>query len=81
MQEQQNKKKLGRLWRTVVEVGFILFLFYSNLLMGEFTRSGTGQNKGFLLAFEDIFTFTNLIIGILLALTGHLIFEFLRNRL
>jgi hypothetical protein len=26
-------------WRGVTEVGFIIFLSYSNLLMGEFTRS------------------------------------------
>ncbi len=24
----------------MIEVGFIIFLFYSNLLMGEFERSG-----------------------------------------
>jgi hypothetical protein len=29
-------------WRAVIEVGFIIFLFYSNLLMGEFERSGMG---------------------------------------
>ena len=29
-------------WRAVIEVGFIIFLFYSNLLMGEFERSGIG---------------------------------------
>jgi hypothetical protein len=26
-------------WRAVIEMGFIIFLFYSNLLMGEFERS------------------------------------------
>jgi hypothetical protein len=31
--------------RSAVEVGFILFLFYSNLLMGEFERSGMGQKR------------------------------------
>ena len=25
-------------WRAVIEVGFIIFLFYANLLMGEFER-------------------------------------------
>ena len=25
-------------WRAVIEVGSIVFLFYSNLLMGEFER-------------------------------------------
>jgi hypothetical protein len=33
-------------WRAVIEVGFIIFLFYSNLLMGEFERSGIGQKRG-----------------------------------
>jgi len=33
------------IWRAVVEVGFIIFLFYSNLLMGEFERSGVGQGR------------------------------------
>ena len=30
----------------MIEVGFIIFLFYSNLLMGEFERSGMGQKRG-----------------------------------
>ena len=29
--------------RGLIEIGFIIFLFYSNLLMGEFERSGLGQ--------------------------------------
>ena len=33
-------------WRAVIEVGFIIFLFYSNLLMGEFERSGMGRKRG-----------------------------------
>ncbi len=33
-------------WRAVIEVGFIVFLFYSNLLMGEFERSGMGLKRG-----------------------------------
>ena len=32
--------------RAVIEVGFIIFLFYSNLLMGEFERSGMGRTRG-----------------------------------
>ena len=32
----------------MVEVGFIVFLFYSNLLMGEFTRAnGPGKSLAF----------------------------------
>jgi hypothetical protein len=36
----------NNVWRAVIEVGFIIFLFYSNLLMGEFERSGMGQKRG-----------------------------------
>jgi uncharacterized protein with PQ loop repeat len=81
MQEQRKTKKLNPFWRAVLEVGFIVFLFYSNLLMGEFTHSGLGQSKGLMWAVQDIFTMTNFIIAIVLALIGYLVFEFLRNRL
>ena len=33
-------------WRALIEIAFIIFLFYSNLLMGEFERSGMGQRRG-----------------------------------
>jgi hypothetical protein len=33
-------------WRALIEIGFIIFLFYSNLLMGEFERSGMGHKRG-----------------------------------
>jgi hypothetical protein len=32
--------------RGLVEIGFIVFLFYCNLLMGEFERSGSGRKNG-----------------------------------
>lgn len=50
--------------RMLVEVGFILFLFYTNLLMGEFERSGMGQKKGVIWALSDIFTSSNFKIAI-----------------
>lgn len=79
--DPKHRKKFGIGWRTILEVMFILFLFYSNLLMGEFTHSGNGQSKGLLWAVQDMFTMTNFIIGIVLAICGQLIFEFFRNRL
>ena len=66
--------------RAFIEIGSVLFLFYSNLLMGEFTRSGRGQEKGVLWAFRDIFTVKNFIIGIIAAFVGYIVFEFLRSR-
>ncbi len=68
------------LLRGVIEVGFIVFLFYSNLLMGEFERSGSGRAKGLAWAITDIFTSANLEIAILAGLVGYFVFEFLRSK-
>jgi hypothetical protein len=68
------------IFRTIVEVGFIIFLFYSNLLMGEFTLSGKGQEMGLAWAIRDIFTVTNFIIAITAALIGYVVFDFLRKK-
>jgi hypothetical protein len=68
------------LWRAVIEVGFIIFLFYSNLLMGEFERSGLGQRKGIASAIEDVFTAANFEIAMIAALVGYVLFELLRKK-
>ena len=67
--------------RAVTEIGFIIFLFYANLLMGEYTRTLMHRDRGFVFAFEDIFTEANFTIAIVAALIGYLIFEFLRKKL
>lgn len=67
-------------WRAVIEVGFIIFLFYTNLLMGEFTHSGMGQKKGFVWALGDVFSASNLAIALVAALIGYLIVESLRRK-
>jgi hypothetical protein len=68
-------------WRAAVEIGFILFLFYSNLLMGEFERSGMGREKGLAWAMRDAFTTANFEIAAVAALVGYLVVEFLRKKL
>jgi hypothetical protein len=68
-------------WRGAVEVGFIIFLFYSNLLMGEFERSGMGQKRGIAWAIRDVFTSANFEIAAIAAVIAYIIFEFLRRRL
>ena len=68
-------------WRAVIEIAFIIFLFYSNLLMGEFERSGLGQKRGLAWAIEDAFTSANFAIAACASLIGYLLFEFLRKRL
>jgi hypothetical protein len=71
--------KLAPVWRALVEVGFIVFLFYSNLLMGEFTRAN-GQGKSLAFAIKDIFTLNNLVIALISGLIGYVVVEFLRKR-
>lgn len=71
--------KLALVWRALVEVGFIVFLFYSNLLMGEFERT-SARGKTFTFAIEDIFTPRNFGIAIGSGLVGYVVFEYLRKR-
>jgi len=67
-------------WRAAIKVSFIIFLFYSNLLMGEFERSGMGQKRGIAWAIRDIFTAANFEIATIAALTGYILLEFLRKK-
>jgi hypothetical protein len=81
MVSNANKpKKLARIWRAAIEVGFITFLFYSNLLMGEFTRSN-GRGKTLLVAINDIFTVPDFAIAVLCGLVGHFGIEYFRQQL
>ena len=68
------------IWRAVIEVGFIVFLFYSNLLMGEFERSGMGQTRGLAWAIGDVLTAANFEIAMIAGLIGYILIEFLRKR-
>ena len=64
----------------MVEVAFIMFLFYANLLMGEFTAAN-GHGKTLAQALSDIFTAANFLIGMISALIGYIAFEYLRKKL
>jgi hypothetical protein len=70
----------GALWRAMIEVGFIVFLFYSNLLMGEFARSGRARGMGLAWAIADIVTPASFAIAIAAALIGYVVVEFLRRK-
>jgi len=67
-------------WRAVVEVSCILFLFYANLLMGEFERSGMGRKNGLAWALGDVLTAANFEIASVAATVGFLFFEFRRRK-
>jgi len=72
---------MKNVWRAVVEVGFIVFLFYANLLMGEFERSGAGRTRGWMWAIGDVVTMANFGIAMMAGLIGYGLFEFLRKKL
>jgi hypothetical protein len=75
-----KKGLFQRILRALIETGFIIFLFYSNLLMGEYDRSGNGQHKSLMWVLNDIFTKANFEIALGAAIIGYLIFEFLRKK-
>ena len=72
--------RLAPIWRAIIEIGFIIFLFYSNLLMGEFERVNS-HGKTLALAFDDIFTGANFAIAVISGLVGYVVFEYLRKKL
>jgi hypothetical protein len=74
-------RRLAPVLRAVIEIGFIMFLFYSNLLMGEFTRANSAHGKTFMTALGDILTLANFDIGIVAALIGYVVVEYLRAKL
>ena len=76
----KQPRKLTPTWKALVEVCFIMFLFYSNLLMGEFTRAN-GRGKTLAFAVEDIFSFANLAIAVISGLLAYLVFDYLRKQL
>ena len=80
-QENGDGEMNNQFWRAMVEIAFIIFLFYANLLMGEFERSGMARRNGFEWALEDIFTARNFAIALIAAFLGYVVFEFLRKKL
>ena len=72
------KKSAGL--RALVEVAFIIFLFYSNLLMGEYDKTGNGQKRSVLWVLGDIFTESNFAIAVAAAIIGYIAFEYLRKK-
>ena len=62
--DPKDRRRITPPWRAVIEVAFIVFLFYSNLLMEEFTATNE-QGKSLTFALKDIFTGTNFFIAII----------------
>jgi Kef-type K+ transport system membrane component KefB len=68
-----------KILRALAEIGFIIFLFYTNLFMGEFTRLHSAQRTTLGFAIWDIFTPTNALIGLIGAIIGYLCIERFRK--
>ena len=79
-QHPTNRRRLAPFFRAVIETAFIVFLYYSNLLMGEFTKTN-GRGKSITFALIDIFTGTNFSIAIVSALVGWVVLEYFRQKL
>jgi hypothetical protein len=75
----ENRGRHTPVLRAIIEIAFIVFLFYSNLLMGEFTVAN-GRGKTLTAALYDIFSSTNLAIALVSALIGYVAFEYLRKK-
>jgi hypothetical protein len=75
----KKRSKLAQVRKAVIEIAFIVFLFYANLLMGDFTE--TRHIKSFAVAFRDIVTPTNFGIAVFSAVIGYFVFEYLRKKL
>ncbi len=78
-ENSRGSRKHNSFLRAIIEITFIVFLFYSNLLMGEFDASN-GRGKTLAVAIYDIFTLKNFTIAIGSALIGYIVFEYLRRR-
>lgn len=76
-----GRRRLAPILRAAIEMGFIIFLFYSNLLMGEFTRTNGVHGKTLAFAVRDIWTPTNFAVAVVASLIGYVVFEFLRRRI
>ena len=71
---------MKQLQRLFIEVGFIMVLFYTNLLMGEFERSGPGYKIGVLQATLHIFTVVNFLIALIVGCFAFVVVEYIRKR-
>jgi len=76
-----TKKIKEQVFRGLIEAGFIIFLFYANLLMGDYTRTGNAHGRSLIWGIEDVFTTTNFEIAIVAAIIGYLVFEYLRKKI
>jgi hypothetical protein len=62
-------------------MSFIIFLFYANLLMGQYNFGHHFCDRPILEALRTVFTLDNFIIALIAAFIGHVAFDYFRRRL
>jgi hypothetical protein len=77
----EHPKKFRAIYRALLEMGFIIFLFYANLLMGQYNLGHTFSDRPILLAIRDIVTVDNFVIAVPAAVVGHVVFDWMRRRI
>ncbi len=77
--DERSKRRIA-VGRAAIEITGIIFLFYSNLLMGEFNRRN-GHGKTLMTALWDTVTPKNLAIAVVSACVGYAVFGYFRKRL
>jgi len=80
MPAHPKRPKLASVTTAIIEIAFFIFLCYSNLLMGEFTRSSPAK-KTFSAALFDIVDLKTFAIALAAASIGFVAFDYLRKRL
>jgi hypothetical protein len=76
---REPRNTLAPIWSAIAEIGLIVFLLYSTLLMREFTHLN-GEGKTLTFAVYNIFTVANFAIAVVSALFGYIATEYLRKR-
>ena len=80
MTTPKKRPRLASIGTAIIEIAFIIFLFYANLLMGEFTRSSP-RAKTFTAALYDVLDMKTIGIALAAASIGFVGFDYLRKRL
>lgn len=71
-----------KLLLALAEIGFIMFLFYTNLLMGQFMRGRIAEHAANIITvLYDVITPANALIGFIGAVIGYFCIEGIRKRL
>lgn len=78
---KEPSERRHAVYRALLEMSFIVFLFYSNLLMGQYNAGHSFSDRPLLVACKNIITFDNFIVGVIAAFFGHVAFDNIRNRL